>query len=90
MKKTKKPIKLIPPDPDRCQAQTLEGSFMTLGPRSMERCKNKPTVIVTENKPKPGEPAGAMSLCPDCHEEFKRRMPKGYATAKKIKPKKKS
>ncbi len=33
---------LIPPDFERCQCERKEGSFMTLGPRSMVRCKSAP------------------------------------------------
>lgn len=69
--KAKKP--LIPPDRERCQAEHEEGSFMTLGPRGMVRCENKPVVIVTEKDPGPDGQCGAMSLCPECLTIFVKR-----------------
>lgn len=60
--------KLTPPDPERCQAEIKEGSFMTLGPRSWHRCPNKPTVIVREAQPGPDGQRGSMSLCASCLE----------------------
>ena len=75
---------LAPPDKKRCQAEKLSGSFMTLGPRHMERCTNLPTVIATEKKPGEDGQKGSMSLCEDCLEIFKQKFPKGYATFKKI------
>jgi hypothetical protein len=70
MTKIKK-AQLTPPDLKRCQAEWRGGSFMTLGPRQMERCENPPTVIVKELKPseKDGQ-HGAMSLCPTCLTKF--------------------
>lgn len=69
MTKTKQ-AKLTPPDLKRCQAEWLEGSFMTFGPRQMERCENPPTVIATEKLPGPDGQCGAMSLCPACLTKF--------------------
>jgi hypothetical protein len=70
MTKTKK-AKLTPPDPKRCQAEWRGGSFMTLGPRQMERCEDPPVVIVKELKPsEKGGQCGAMSLCPACLTKF--------------------
>ena len=69
MTKTKK-AKLTPPDPKRCQAEWRGGSFMTLGPRQMERCENPPVVIVMEKIPGPDKQCGAMSLCPACLTKF--------------------
>lgn len=65
--------KLIPPDPERCQAQILEGSFMTLGPRSYIRCKTKPSVVIQEKQPGKDGQRGAMSLCPDCLQVYKKK-----------------
>lgn len=57
---------LIPPDLDRCQSEIREGSFMTLGPRSYERCKNTPAFIAIETKAGKDGQRGSMSLCPEC------------------------
>lgn len=101
MKGKRKPDEdnLIPPDLDRCQAEKLDGSFMTLGPRSMVRCKNKPTYIATENKPGPDGKRGSMSLCGHCSKMFKEKMGENFAAftpieekpclPKKSKPKRK-
>lgn len=56
--------KLIPVDPNRCQTEWKGGSFMTLGPRPMIRCKRKPAWVARETVPDPDyEGCGAMSLC---------------------------
>lgn len=66
---------LTPPDLAQCQAEIREGSFMTLGPRSMIRCTNKPSVIIEEKEPNPKDGLrGSMSLCPDCLEQAKRQL----------------
>jgi hypothetical protein len=75
---------LIQPDNERCQAEKLSGSFMTLGPRQMERCHNKPVVIAEESNPGEDGQKGSMSLCEECLIVFKSKYPKGYATFKKI------
>ena len=77
--------KLTPPDRKRCQAEQLGGSFMTLGPRPLIRCKNKPIVIVTENKPseKDGQ-KGSMSLCLHCWKQMIKQCGKDYAAAEPI------
>lgn len=59
-------VKLDPPDLKQCQSETLEGSFMTLGPRSYVRCSNKPTHIVKEVVPGEDGRRGSMSLCGEC------------------------
>lgn len=66
----------IPPDYERCQCTYLEGSFMTLGPRSRVRCDKPPTVIVFEIHPDPeDDERGSMSLC-DAHLAiFKKQQP---------------
>ena len=61
---------LIPPDPKRCQVEELEGSFMTLGPRSYVRCDAAPTMIVTENRVQDDGKRGAMSMCAHHYEKF--------------------
>lgn len=67
--------KLVPADPARCQAEIKGGSFMTLGPRSWERCKAKPTVIAAEVNAGPDGQRGSMSLCASCLAMFKQRHP---------------
>jgi len=63
--------KLIPPDKTRCQAESRKYSFITLGIPSMKRCKNKPSVIITEKKASEGyKKKGSMSLCPECMKAF--------------------
>jgi hypothetical protein len=66
---SKKKLKpLILPDLTRCQAEKPNGnSFMTLGGKpGLERCKDKPTVIVTEAVPGSYGRRGSMSLCHHC------------------------
>jgi hypothetical protein len=79
-----KKVELIPPDLDRCQAERKEGSFMTFGPRSMIRCKNKPTVIAYENKPGKDGLRGSMSLCPFCLAKFLEILGPDYAEVQPI------
>lgn len=57
---------LIPPDYDRCQCEIKQGSFMTLGPRRMERCANKPVWLAVELVAGEDGQCGSMSLCNDC------------------------
>lgn len=76
---------LAPPDLERCQAEIKGGSFMTLGPRSYARCKEKPTCIATENKPGKDSEHGSMSLCAECAKVFLEKMGKKYATLTQIK-----
>lgn len=61
---------LVPPDVTRCQAEIREGSFMTLGPRSMVRCPNKPVWLATEVEPGEDGRKGSMALCKDCAKVF--------------------
>lgn len=75
---------LTPPDKKQCQAEWLGGSFMTLGPRQMERCTNKPTVIVTEKYPGPDGERGSMSLCDRCREKLIEKHGGDYFTEEKI------
>lgn len=88
---TKKPKKqkLIPPDPNQCQAEVPVGTnAFTIGGPNMfvrERCKNKPTVIVKENKPGPDGQRGSMSLCDGCLKQLVKQLGSSYATAKPIK-----
>lgn len=82
-------LQLEPPDPKRCQADKREGgpySFMTLGPLPpMKRCKNKPTVIVKETKPGDDGLCGAMSLCDECLEAFRKMNPHAQYSVKELK-----
>ncbi len=55
-----------PPDLQQCQAEFREGSFMTLGPRSMRRCPNPPKYIMTEAVPGKDGRIGSMSVCNAC------------------------
>jgi hypothetical protein len=75
----KKKQPLIPPDLERCQAEKPNGhSFMTLGGvPGLERCKNKPTMVITEKVAIDSRGKGSMSLCDGCHAQFVRQMPKG-------------
>lgn len=61
---------LIPADRERCQVEYKEGSFMTLGPRSMVRCANRPVYVVTETKPGPDGECGSMSMCEEHYKKF--------------------
>ena len=79
----KEPNGLTPPDRARCQAEITPGSFMTLGPRTTERCKNKPSCIITENQPGKDGKVGSMSLCEDCLKVFLDRFGDDFATVNK-------
>lgn len=80
-----KKVKLDPPDLAQCQAEILEGSFMTLGPRKYIRCTAKPVVIAKETKAGSDGQKGSMSLCESCRLVFIRKMGVGCATFRKIK-----
>lgn len=73
---------LTPPDRTRCQGEKSNGySFMTLGGRpGLERCSNKPTVIVKEKKAGRDGRRGSMALCASCLKAFLRRFGDAYAT----------
>ncbi len=72
--------KFIPIDPKRCQAEWLEGSFMTLGPREMVRCGNRPIYIAKEQSIPPGKrKRGSMSLCRECSKIMQKQLGKNYA-----------
>jgi len=70
---------LIPVDKERCQAEKLDGSFMTFGPRQLIRCNNRPVWIATEKKAREDGLKGSMSLCHACAEKMKEKMGKNYA-----------
>ncbi len=65
--------KLIPVDQMRCQAEYKEGSFMTLGPRTMQRCTAAPAWLAVEIKD--GKLIGAMALCDACKQVCAKQMP---------------
>lgn len=71
---------LIPPDIDRCQAEVLQGSFMTFGPRETVRCSEKPVYIATENKPGKDGLVGSMSLCEACKEKLIQKLGADFAS----------
>jgi hypothetical protein len=77
--------KLTPPDPDRCQVEWQSGSFMTLGPRQMERCTSRPDWIATEKRPGKDGQRGSMSMCDEHRKVFEKKHP-GQATFKKVDP----
>ena len=64
---------LEPIDTTRCQAEIKEGSFMTFGPRSYQRCQRKPTWIAVDVRD--SSFYGAMSLCDECKKVCEVRMP---------------
>ena len=68
-------MKLIPVDLNRCQVEELEGSFMTLGPRSYVRCEEKPVLVVSEIVPGKDEEKGQMSMCAKHYKKFKEFKP---------------
>jgi len=65
--------KLTPIDAGRCQAEIKEGSFMTLGPRAMQRCESVPSWVAVEIKD--GKLYGAMALCDSCKQVCAKLMP---------------
>ncbi len=85
------PKPLEPVDRERCQADVPGPGPFTVGgeigdPRNgyRVRCKNKPTVIATENQPGEDGRIGSMSLCRDCVVVFVRDLGVGYATLRDI------
>lgn len=82
---------LIPADTSQCQAMVKEGSFMTLGPRSWDRCTKKPTVVVSEEQPGKDGQKGSMSMCQECFEVFQLTLPQwtDFYSSKKIRRSKK-
>jgi len=68
------------PDLMRCQADILEGSFMTLGPRSMKRCTNPADVVLRETHTDKDGIIGSMSLCHKCHAVMREHFPQISST----------
>lgn len=62
------PAQLKPVDYERCQTDVPNGyNFMTLGGRpQLERCKNRPSHVVTESAPGADGQIGSMSVCAKC------------------------
>lgn len=82
-KKLKYDNGLTPIDFDRCQAERPNGySFMTLGGSpGMERCRERPIAVVSENEPDEKDGLrGAMSLCDHCLRVFREQVPAGKHT----------
>jgi hypothetical protein len=77
---------LIPPDTVQCQAEKPNGhSFMTIGGRpGLERCTNKPTMLVAEAHPGEDGRIGSMTLCDDCFAVFQKQQPAGFAIFKRL------
>ena len=69
---------LIPPDMNQCQAEQRLGSFMTLGPRSLIRCTNRPVWLATERKPGEDGLKGSMTLCHGCAERMKKKLGRNH------------
>ena len=78
--------KLIPPDPNRCQAMFRRTySFMSLGIPPYERCTAKPVWIATERKPsEKGGPRGSMSLCAEHAKVMQLKLGKDAAVLKPV------
>lgn len=57
-----------PVDRKRCQAEVIEGNFMSFGGKRRIRCSNTPSVIAREVNPGKDGYHGCMSLCPSCLE----------------------
>lgn len=70
-----KKSKLIPHDPERCQAEKRHGTFMTMGPPGkFVRCDKKPTHIAFEKEPGSDGLMGSMSLCRECLSEMEKTI----------------
>ena len=84
-KKKPREAPLIPADPSRCQAEKLDGSFMSFGPRDMVRCPNQAVWIATECQSIREDGAlGSMSLCQPCADTFIEQLGASYATVEPI------
>lgn len=58
---------------------------MTLGPRTVKQCPNKPTHIAIEKKTADDGLIGAMSLCDNCVKNMKKIMGENFAHIFEIK-----
>jgi hypothetical protein len=69
----------------QCQAEKLSGSFMTFGPRSYIRCKNKPIWKAIEKKARKWDGRiGQMSLCDHCKAILINTRGRQYAIFEKL------
>ena len=69
---TNKKTELMPPDYSRCQTEiTTTASFMQMGgpPKTTERCKNKPTILMEELVSGKDGQKGSMTVCDDCFKQ---------------------
>ena len=62
--------KLIPVDKNQCQVEKPNTNFMSFGGRLVNRCTNKPDVIVYEQNKRANGLKGSMSMCQDCLKKF--------------------
>jgi len=83
--------KLTPSDSRQCQADVPGNGPFILGGEIGDpnngyriRCKNKPTVIATENQPGEDGLVGSMSLCGTCQKVMKKQFGKDFASFEKI------
>lgn len=78
-----KPVKpLTPPDFKQCQTEiTTTAPFMQMGgsPKTTQRCTNKPTMLVTEDKPGKDGQIGSMTLCDGCYAVMQKQVPAGVS-----------
>lgn len=86
--KKKKPA-LTPPDYSRCQCEiTTTASFMQMGgpPKTTERCKNKPTMLMEERFADSDGQKGSMTVCDDCFKQaqLKTWLPPGWVLYSRI------
>ena len=69
-------------DLQRCEVERLNGSFMTLGPRQLVRCENRPEYIVRGHPVLFGhedtEHEGSMSMCSHCFGVFRKVAKQKY------------
>jgi hypothetical protein len=79
-------MKLIQPDRNRCQCEitTYEPWHFGGCPYQVERCKNEPTVIITEKTKNKDHKKGSMSLCDSCLKQAKKKLGEKNFTIKKI------
>ncbi|MDA4132063.1 MAG: hypothetical protein OK454_02920 [Thaumarchaeota archaeon] len=69
---------LTPPDYAQCQCEiTMTLGFMQLGgpPKTTERCKSKPTMLMEEREPGEDGQRGSMTVCDGCLKEAQSKMP---------------
>jgi hypothetical protein len=75
-------VKLIPPDPNRCQSLKRKGiNAFRIGdvPGPFVRCRKKPVCIVKELKPNSDGQRGSMSLCSECEPHlYEQRKPSEF------------